>query len=97
NDEISLAMIDREFNTKDRLGDSVLKSVRLAIQSLTNREKPRSSKSNKFHLYKAVNSSLNEQSLSLYRDLRKGQKVVEVLSDVLSRNTTEKDLTPRFS
>jgi hypothetical protein len=97
NDEISLATIDREFNSKDRSGDSALKSIRLAIKSLTNREKARSSKSNRFHLYKAVNSSLNERSLSLHRDFQKRQKVVEVLGDVLSRNTTEKDLRPRFS
>jgi hypothetical protein len=97
NDEISLAMIDREFNSKDRSGVSVVKSIRLAIQSLTNREKPPSSKSNKFHLYKAVNSSLNERSFSLRKDLQKRQKVVEVLGDVLSQNTTEKELRPRFS
>ncbi|HRI05241.1 MAG TPA: relaxase MobL, partial [Pyrinomonadaceae bacterium] len=96
-EQISLAMIDRESKAKDRTNGSVIQSIRVAIQSLTNKETLRYSKSNKSQLTGAVNNSLNEQSMGIQKDLQTCRKVVGVLHDVLDRHAIQKDLEPRFS
>lgn len=96
-ERISLAMIDRESKAKDTASNSVLQNIRDAIQSLTNKGSRRFTSSNNSLLTEAVNTSLNEQSMSLQRDLQTCRKVVGVLHEVLDRNTTEKEIEPKFS
>lgn len=97
NERISLAMIDRESKAGDRTKGSVIQSIRVAIQSLTNKESRRYTKSDHNLLTEAVTTSLNEQSMDLKKDLQTGRKVVGVLHDVLDRHALQKDLEPRFS
>jgi hypothetical protein len=94
---ISLAMIDRESKAKDRTNGSVIQSIRVAIQSLTTKESRRYTKSDQSLLTEAVNSSLNDHSMSLQKDLQTCRKVVGVLHDVLDRHAIQKELEPRFS
>ncbi len=95
-ERISLAMINRESKARDSTNESVFRSFRASIQSLTNKES-RSTRSDQSLLTEAVTTRLNEQSMDLQKDLQTGRKVVGVLNDVLTGNTTEKDLEPRFS
>lgn len=97
NERISLAMIDRESKAKDAGSNSVLQDIRYAIQSLTSRESRRYMKSNKGLLTEAVHTSLNEQLVSLKKDLQTCRKVDGVLNDVLRRNATEREIKPKFS
>lgn len=96
-ERVSLAMIDRESKARDRTNESVIQSISASIQSLTNKESRRYTKSDQSLLTEAVTTSLNEQSMDLQKDLQTGRKVVGVLNDVLTGNTTEKDLESRFS
>ncbi len=96
-ERISLAMIDRESKAEDHPNHSILQSIRIAIQSLTNKESRRHTKSDQSLLTEAVNSILNEHSMSLQKDLQTCRKVVGVLHDVLDRHAMQKDLEPRFS
>ncbi len=96
-ERISLAMIDRESKAKDHPNGSVIQSIRVAIRSLTNKESRRHTKSDQSLLTEAVNSSLNEHSMSLQKDLQTCRKVVGVLHEVLDRHAMQKDLEPRFS
>jgi len=97
NGEVSLAMLDREFNPKYLPRESAVQTIRRAIKSLTVREKSQSSGSDKNQKYQAVNAALIEQSTGLQSDLRKSQNVVAVLGEVLTRNQKENDVIPRFS
>ncbi|MBL0240316.1 MAG: hypothetical protein IPQ00_07055 [Chloracidobacterium sp.] len=97
-ERISLAMIDHESKAKDYTNGSVIQSIRVAIQSLTNRESRRYTKSDQSLVTEAVNSSLNDQSMSLQKDSQRCRKVVGVLNDVLNRNNTMKrEIEPKFS
>ena len=97
-ERISLAMIDHESKAKDYTNGSVIQSIRVAIQSLTNRESRRYTKSDQSLVTEAVNSSLNDQSMSLQKDSQTCRKVVGVLNDVLNRNNTMKrEIEPKFS
>jgi hypothetical protein len=96
-ERISLAMIDRDTKNKDHADHSILRSICIAIQSLTNRESRRHTKSDQSLLTEAVNSSLNDHSMSLQKDIQTCRKVVGVLHDVLDRHAMQKDLEPRFS
>ena len=97
-ERISLAMIDHELKAKDHTNGSVIQSIRVAIQSLTNKESRRHTKSDQSLLTEAVNSRLNEHSMSLQKDSHTCRKVVGVLNDVLNRNnTTKREIDPKFS
>ncbi|MGD9590713.1 MAG: relaxase MobL [Pyrinomonadaceae bacterium] len=96
-ERISLAMIDRESKARNSKNGSVIQSIRVAIQSLTNKESRWYTKSDQSLLTEAVTTSLNEQSMDLQKDLQTGRKVVGVLHDVLDRHGMQKDLEPRFS
>ena len=96
-ERISFAMIDRESKARDSRNGSVIQSIRVAIQSLTNKESRRYTKSDHSQLTEAVTTSLNEQSMDLQKDLQTCRKVVGVLHDVLDRHAIQKDLEPRFS
>lgn len=96
-ERISLAMIDHQSKAKDQTNGSVIQSIRVAIQSLTNKESRRYTKSDQSLLTEAVNCSLNDHSMSLQKDLQTSRNVVGVLHDVLDRHAMQKDLEPRFS
>lgn len=96
-ERISLAMIDRDSKAKDHPDHSILESIRVAIQSLTNKESRRDTKSDQSLLTEAVNSRLNDQSISLQKDIQLSRKVVGVLNDVLDRHAMQRELEPRFS
>lgn len=96
-ERVSLAIIDRKFDSKKNSGRSVLQSIRSAIETLTNRPESRHSKSKEVFLLHAVSRTLNEQSKGLQKRLRSDQKVVEILSEVLDRNSNAENIKPRFS
>jgi len=96
NERVSLAMIDRGSKAKDHTNRSVIQSIRVAIQSLTQKESRRNTKSDQSLLTEAVKSSLNDQSMSLQKDFQTCRKVVGVLHDVLGRHKTQKEIEPVF-
>ena len=96
-DQVSLAVLDRQFNGKNNSRRSVLQSIRSAIESLTIRPETRYSKSRELQLLDAVSSNLNEQSIRLRKTLRNDQKVAGVLREILDRNSTAGNVEPRFS
>ncbi|MFN0139216.1 MAG: relaxase MobL [Pyrinomonadaceae bacterium] len=96
-DQVSLAVLDRQFNGKNNSSRSVLQSIRSAIGSLTDRPETRYSKSKELHLLDAVKSNLNEHSMRLQKTLRNDQKVAGVLREILERNSNAENVKPRFS
>jgi len=96
-ERVSLAMIDRESESKDHTNKTVIQSIRVAIQSLTQKESRRYTKSDQSLLTEAVKSGLIDHSISLQKDFQTCRKVVGVLHDVLDRHTGQKDLEPKFS
>ena len=96
-EQMSLAMIDRQFNQKDNYARSIFQPLRSAIESIATSLRRSTSKANDVHLRNAIEKDLNEQSLHLQKQLRNGQKKTDALDRILERNTGPENVRPKFS
>ena len=96
-EQMSLAMIDRQFNQKDNSARSIFQPLRSAIESIAKTLRRSPSKANDLHLRNAVEEDLYEQSLHLNKQLRNGQKKTDALGRILERNADPCDVKPKFS
>ncbi|HMQ05549.1 MAG TPA: relaxase MobL [Pyrinomonadaceae bacterium] len=96
-ERLSLAMMDRQFDQKASSARSLLRPLRLAIDSIAGSFKKSASKTDDVHLRDAIEKELNEQSSHLQKQLRNDQKKTGALDRVLERNADRRDLNPKFS
>ncbi|MGE3953497.1 MAG: relaxase MobL [Pyrinomonadaceae bacterium] len=96
-ERLSLAMMDRQFDQKASSARSLLRPLRLAIDSIAGSFKKSASKTDDVHLRDAIEKELNEQSSHLQKQLRNDQKKTGALDRVLERNADRRDVNPKFS
>ncbi|MGB7070584.1 MAG: relaxase MobL, partial [Pyrinomonadaceae bacterium] len=96
-EQMSLAMIDRQFDQKNNSARSIFQPLRSAIELITTRLRRSPSKANDLHLRNAIEEDLNEQYLHLNKQLRNTQKKTDALGRILERNTDPGDVKPKFS
>ena len=96
-EQMSLAMIDRQFNQKDNSARSIFQPLRSAIESIATSLRRSPSKANDLHLRNAIEKDLYEQSLHLQKQLRNSQKKTDALGRILERNADPGEVKPKFS
>ncbi len=96
-EQMSLAMIDRQFNQKDNSGRGIFQPLRSAIESIATSLRRSPSKANDHHLRNAVEEDLYEQSLHLNKQLHNSQKKTDAVGRILERNADPGDVKPKFS
>jgi len=92
-----LERLDRQFDQKASSARSLLRPLRLAIDSIAGSFKKSASKTDDVHLRDAIEKELNKQSSHLQKQLRNDQKKTGALDRVLERNADRRDLNPKFS
>ncbi|MEQ1764614.1 MAG: relaxase MobL [Pyrinomonadaceae bacterium] len=95
--QMSLAMIDRQFDQKDTSARSIFPPLRLAIESIATSLRKSPSKAHDLHLRNAIEEDLNGQSLHLEKQLRNSQKKTDALGRILERNADPRNVIPKFS
>jgi hypothetical protein len=96
-DRVSLSMMDRQFDQTGNSARSLLKPLRLAIDSIAGSFRKSPSKTNDGHLRNAIEKELNEQSLQLQKQLRSDEKKTNALGKSLARNADPRGVNPKFS
>ena len=96
-ERLSLAMMDRQFDQKASSARSLLRPIRMAIDSIAGSFKKSASKTDDVHLRDAIEKELNGQASHLQKQLRNDQKKTGALDRVLERNADRRDVNPKFS
>ncbi len=96
-DRVSLSTMDRQFDQTGNSARSLLKPLRLAIDSIAGSFRKSPSKTNDGHLRNAIEKELNEQSLQLQKQLRSDEKKTNALGKSLARNADPRGVNPKFS
>lgn len=94
---LSLSITDRQFDQKASSARSLLRPIRMAIDSIAGSFRKSPSKTNDVHLRNAIEKELNGQASHLQKQLRNDQKKTGALDRVLERNAGHSDVNPKFS